>query len=328
MVTHRLLLGVRIFRVVVLIGSIGAATAACGNGTPGGPTTPEGPAPSNPSARRHSGIAFDAPRQRVLVFGGVDNANVALDDLWSWNGATWSRLAASTGGREIGTEMYATPNDVFSVSPTGRVQRLSGTQWIPVTSSTTPDRTAAAYSYDTARGRLVRFGGGAAPGQAARETWEFDGQSWTLASSDGPSARFFPAMTYDPQRRVTVLFGGLSLSEQKLDDTWEWNGRDWTQVTGTAPSARFGATMVFDGGAGDMLLFGGIDNSTAHTNELWRRSNGVWSRVDTAGGPSPRSLALMAFDAARGNVVLFAGDGGQFSLGDTWTFAGGAWTAR
>ncbi len=327
MTTHRLSL--LALRTLGVFACIGAATVACGSSTPEGPTTPDDvPAPSSPSSRRHSGIAYDAPRQRVLVFGGVDNTNVALDDLWSWNGTAWSRLSARTGGREIGTEMYATPNDVFSVSPTGRVQRLSGTQWVQVSTSTTPDRTLAAYGYDSARGRLVRYGGGAAPGQTARETWEFDGLSWTLVSSDGPSARFFPAMAYDPQRQVTVLFGGLSLSEQKLDDTWEWNGRDWTQVTGPAPSARFGATMVFDGGSGDILLFGGIDNSTAHTNELWRRSNGVWSRIETAGGPSPRSLALMAFDAARGNVVLFAGDGGQFSLGDTWTLAGGVWTAR
>ena len=311
---HRL----RIVGVIAL-----AAIAACNKTTPpGGPDPDPGPAPSSPSARRHSGIVYDSARQRVVLFGGVDNSNVALDDLWSWNGNAWARLSASTGGREIGTEIFATALDVFSVSPTGRVQRLVDTQWIHVTAPSTPDRTAAAYGYDSVRGRLVRFGGGASPGQAARETWEFDGQSWTLVSSQGPSARFFPAMAYDPQRRVTVLFGGLSLAEQKLSDTWEWDGFEWTQVSAPGPPARFGSTMVFDGGAGEMLLFGGIDASGAHGNELWRRRNGEWSRVDASGGPSPRSLALMAFDGARRNVLLFAGDGGTASLGDTWTWNG------
>jgi hypothetical protein len=210
----------------------------------------------------------------VLLFGGVDNSNVELDDLWSWNGTAWTRLSARTGGRESGTEIYATATDVFSVSPAGRVQRLAGTEWAQVTAATTPVRTVAAYGYDSARGRLVRFGGGAVPGEAARETWEFDGQSWRLASSEGPSRRFIPAMAYDPQRRVTVLFGGLNLSDQKLDDTWEWDGNEWTQVSGTGPSARFGATMVFDAGAGEMLLFGGIDASGGHVDELWRRRDG------------------------------------------------------
>ncbi len=303
-----------------------AATAACNKSSPPGPS---GPDPTSPSARRHSGIAYDAARQRVVLFGGVDNANTELDDLWSWTGSTWTRLSASTGGRVTGTDIFATPADVFSISPVGRVQRLVGTQWVPVNdAATTPNRTLAAYAYDSARGRLVRFGGGAGPGQAARETWEFDGQAWTLASSQGPSARFVPSMAYDPQRRVTVLFGGLSLSEQKLDDTWEWDGFEWTQVSGPAPPARFGATMVFDGAAGEMLLFGGIDNTTLHTDELWRRRNGVWSRVMTSGGPSPRSMSLMAFDAARSNVLLFGGDGGTASLGDTYTWNGQAWIAR
>ena len=314
--------------LIVGLLALGAATAACDGTTPGGPGPDPGPTPSSPSARRHSGIAYDAARQRVLLFGGVDNANVELDDLWSWNGTAWARLSASTGGRETGTEIYATASDVFSVSPTGRVQRLVGTQWVQVTAASTPNRTAAAHGYDSSRGRLVRFGGGAAPGQAARETWEFDGQSWMLVSSDGPSARFIPSMAYDPQRRVTVLFGGLSLSEQKLDDTWEWDGFQWTQVSGPGPSARFGATMVFDGGAGEMLLFGGIDNTTLHTNELWRRRNGEWSRVPASGGPSPRSVSLMAFDGARINVILFGGDGGLASLGDTWTWSGQAWALR
>lgn len=314
--------------LIVGLLALAAATAACDGTTPGGPGPDPGPTPSSPSARRHSGIAYDSARQRVLLFGGVDNANVALDDLWSWNGTAWTRLSASTGGREIGTEIYATAQDVFSVSPTGRVQRLVDTQWVQVTPASTPDRTTASMAYDSARGRLVRFGGGAAPGQAARETWEYDGQTWTLVSSQGPSARFIPSMAYDPQRRVTVLFGGLSLSEQKLDDTWEWDGFEWTQVSGSGPSARFGATMVFDGGAGEMLLFGGIDNTTLHTNELWRRRNGEWSRVSASGGPSPRSVSLMAFDGARINVILFGGDGGLASLGDTWTWSGQAWALR
>jgi hypothetical protein len=306
------------------------ATTACGSTTPAAPTAspPAGPpASSSPSARRHSAIAYDAARQRVLLFGGVDNSNAELDDLWSWNGSTWTRLAATTGGREMGTDMYATPTDVFSVSPAGRVQRLSDTRWVPVSPSTTPARALAAYAYDSARGRLVRFGGGDAPGQAARETWEFDGQSWTLVSTQGPSARFFPSMAYDPLGGVTVLFGGLSLSEQKLDDTWEWDGRDWTQAGGTAPAPRFGATMVYDGGAGEMLLFGGIDEPGAQINELWRRSTRGWSLVTTSGGPSPRAVALMAFDGARRNVLLFGGDGGQSSLGDTWTWDGSIWSA-
>ena len=295
--------------------------------------TPTGPGGngslSSPSARRHTSIAYDAPRQRVLLYGGVNNnSNVDLDDLWSWDGTSWTRIAATTGGREIGTGMYATPTDVFRVGPRGLVARLSGTQWIQVSAATTPDRTLANLAYDTSRGRLVRHGGGDAPGVAYQETWEFDGQSWMLVSTQGPSTRLFPSMAYDTRRGVTVLFGGMTPARQHLNDTWEWNGTTWTEVSAGGPSPRFGATMVFDEGAGEMLLFGGANLNT-QSNELWRRSGGSWTQVMTSGGPSARTIPMMASDAARRNTVLFGGETLQSdSLGDTWTWNGSAWTAR
>ena len=287
--------------------------------------TTEGAAPS---ARRHSAIAYDAVGQRVLLFGGVrDGSNVQLDDLWSWNGATWTQVSASTGASEIGTVIYGTATDVFSVTPGGRVSRLDATQWVPVSGATTPLRGLAAFSYDTARGRLVRFGGSDAPGRFTAETWEFDGQAWSAVTSEGPSARLLPAMAYDPERRVTTLFGGLSLSEQRLADTWEWDGRAWRDVTSAGPDGRFGAAMVFDGGAEALLLFGGT-GAGGFRNDLWRWSSGAWVPVMASGGPSPRTEALMAFDAARWNVVLYGGEAAPGYEADTWTWDGRTWAVR
>src|SRR5215510_781723 len=127
------MLALRGVLIVCMLALVAAATGAPGRSTPAEPTaTPPAAlsASSSPSARRHSAIAYDAARRRVLLFGGVDNSDVVLDDLWSWNGTAWTRLAASTGSYEVATDMYATRTDVFSVSPTGRVQRLSGTHWV------------------------------------------------------------------------------------------------------------------------------------------------------------------------------------------------------
>src|SRR5688500_18103333 len=69
----------------------------------------------------------------------------------------------------------------------------------------------AAYSvgtaFDTARNRLVVFGG-YVNGAYAGDTWEWDGRVWTRVTSTGPIARNSPALVYDAARRQTVLVGG------------------------------------------------------------------------------------------------------------------------
>ena len=299
------------------------AVLACGK-------TPVDPgnngSPTAPSARGHASIVYDAPRQRVLLYGGVNNnSTVLLDELWSWDGSAWSRVAAATGGRPIGTVLYGTSTDVFSVTPTGLVARLIGTSWVQVSAATMPERIVSNFAYDTTRGRLVRYGGG--DGNIAHgETWEFDGQTWTLITTEGPSARRQPAMAYDSRRGVTVLFGGQNMANQNLSDTWEWNGTTWTEVSAGGPAPRFGATMVFDDGAGEMLLFGG--RNTIHLSDTWRRSGGSWMQA-AASGPSARTEANIAYDAARRNIVLYGGDAANgFWQGDTWTWNGQTWGAR
>lgn len=47
-----------------------------------------------PSPRRGHALAWDAARQRVVLFGGFDGRAV-LDDTWTWNGSTWRRVTTS-----------------------------------------------------------------------------------------------------------------------------------------------------------------------------------------------------------------------------------------
>jgi hypothetical protein len=114
-------------------------------------------ASSGPPPRDHHAMAYDGRRGRIVIFGGgrqlpngevpSDTAGAWLRDLWAWDGTHWTELAAS--------------------GPTAR-----GGQ--------------PGLTYDSARDRLVLFGGGNLDG-----TWEWDGQRWTLV--DDP-----------PQRRVSV----------------------------------------------------------------------------------------------------------------------------
>jgi hypothetical protein len=66
-------------------------------------------------------------------------------------------------------------------------------------------------SYDSARGRVVLFGGGTNEYGYLGDTWEWDGINWTqIHPVKSPSTRGYTSMAYDAARGRTVLFGGYS----------------------------------------------------------------------------------------------------------------------
>lgn len=89
-------------RKVVLFGGMGVRTGAAPAPMLGdtwefdGSTWTPRPVPG-PPARLGAGIAYDAKRARVLLFGGANHERV-FDDLWSWDGTSWTKLAE--GGPE------------------------------------------------------------------------------------------------------------------------------------------------------------------------------------------------------------------------------------
>ena len=49
---------------------------------------------SEPAGREGQGMAYDSQRNRVVMFGGADIANV-LNDTWTWDGSSWTNLNLS-----------------------------------------------------------------------------------------------------------------------------------------------------------------------------------------------------------------------------------------
>ncbi|MBI2394594.1 MAG: hypothetical protein HYV09_33805, partial [Deltaproteobacteria bacterium] len=188
-----------------------------------------------------------------------------------------------------------------------------------------------AMAYDSARKRVVLFGGTGADWLS--DTWEYDGIVWGLRSTSGPPARDRAAMTYDGARGVTVLFGGLGPSST-LDDTWEWNGTAWVArcttapCSSTVPPARRGAAMTFDAARGKAVLFGGFDGA-ASLSDTWTWNGAAWA-LSTATGPAARFHHGLTFDSAANRVLLFGGrktDDDSSLLNDVWSFNGTAWTS-
>ena len=138
-----------------------------------------------PSRRQEHAMAFDAARNRVVLFGGNESFGTLDGETWEYDGdaRAWTRV------------LEASPD---SPSPRRRL----------------------AMTYDAARGKVLLFGGSDSNGSDG-ESWEYDGRGWIqlpVGSPDAPSPRSGHALAYGSTRSEVVLFGGIDSSES--GETW------------------------------------------------------------------------------------------------------------
>ncbi len=241
--------------------------------------------PTKPPARYDHAMTTDAKHGRVYLFGGMgpSPAYELKDDLWEWDGRTWTELCVSTACR--------------STRPT--------------------PRTTAGLAYDPARERLVVMGG-RETGGPANDTWEWDGAGWSIICGKGRidcgfivSEALFGGATYDPARRRTVF-----LHEHAPSLTYEYDGARWTLATSPEsppfPGGSFGHVMgtVYDPVRRAVVALG---HSKEADLRVWEWDGKCWS--NTTPGASPTGTAAhqaVAYDPRNERIVRMGG----FTFGD------------
>jgi hypothetical protein len=305
---------------------------------------------TSPSPRISHGMAFDALRQRVVLFGG-GGANASgwtgLSDTWEWDGSNWTQLRPTTSPpARFGASMawdtvrqrlvlfggWGAPPD-RSLADTWEWDGATWAQRTPTRSP--PGHSSQAMASDPVHRRVVLFGGlpGSNPGPG---TWEWDGSTWAQATPImSPPARRSHAMAWDAARQRILLFGGMhevGNHSTSLADTWEWDGATWAQHTPTtSPSGRSGHSMAWDAARQRAVLFGGLDDSNFGGNplaETWEWDGATWAQRTPTNSPSARRSPGMAWEASRQRVVLFGGHDGSSPLADTWEWDGSNWAQR
>ena len=173
-------------------------------------------------------------------------------------------------------------------------------------------------AFDSARGRLVMYGGIDASDKWDQDVWEWDRERWhCIPTGTGPGDRAHHAMAYDSGRGRVVCRGGTRQDKSHPLDTWEWDGRTWRQAAAGGPGPGNGYRMAYDAERGVTVLFGG-------DTCLWDGAS--WTRVTTPRAPVSRSVHAIAYDPVRQRVVLHGGSLGQERAADTWEWDGAAWT--
>ena len=300
---------------------------------------------TSPPARSGPAMAYDAARGRVVMFGGANrdasNQTRYLADTWEWDGSTWVQRtpAASPTARYGHVMAYDGVRGRVVLFGSGYFDgswhfladtwEWDGSTWARRTPATSPlARMSASMVYDSARERIVLFGGWGVshhvePNYSTNifdDTWEWDGIAWVQRTpAPHPTVRQYPAMAYDSARGVTVFFGGDDSTVH--GDLWEYGPLNHPPVADAGPdqvlecSGDGTATAALDGSASTDV------DSTPRTHD--DVVSFVWSENGTtlaSGVAASVSLALGAHEVlltATDKAGATATDGATITVQDT-----------
>ena len=181
-----------------------------------------------------------------------------------------------------------------------RIWAWDGSAWSLLAAGGPSPREYAGVAYDSARDRLILFGGVVGAFGYRSDTWEWDRTSWTERILPGPSPRSHHGMVYDEARQRTVLFGGYHQPPfVTYGDTWEWDGQSWIQLASTGPGPSSVTTpMVYDPVRNLTLL----SRSSGGAAQLWEWNGIQWSQYP---GPIPSSsVSWIVYDRGRSRLVF------------------------
>ncbi len=228
-----------------------------------------------PALRQEPSAVYDQVNNRMMVFGGNNNACVVFN-----HGETWVLSNANgLGGTPVWTQLATA-----GPTPAGRV----GNSLV----------------YDAANNRMIVFGGETAQGVVG-DLWVLSNANglggtptWTQLnpSSDSPPARFLHSAVYDPARNQMIVFGGCCGPDPggRLGDLWLLSNANglggpatWTQFSpiGVPPSRRDIHTSVYNPTTSRMTMFAGqncTSNACFNLNDLW-----LLASATSTGGLNP-----------------------------------------
>lgn len=228
--------------------------------------------PRLPESRSRFTAAYDALRDRIVLFGGISGA-AAIAGTRTYSAADgWaSHVGAEPSIRRNGAMAFDRSRGqivLFGGLGTDGVPRSDtwtfDTAWTQLAFDTpTAASNRAAMAYDPTGTRMVMF-------DERGVTWRLSPGGWTQLTASGPPARSAAAMIYSPELSAVVLYGGVA-SGALLSDMWMLVGDAWVEVPveGVLPPPRQDPDLAAHRPLRALLLHAGTAASGRRLDDTW-----------------------------------------------------------
>lgn len=302
-----------------------------------------------PTASEDCGLIYDPVQHRMVLFGGKDDKNKNLNEVWALDLAKnlWQKIEVEGENppesedhiaiydpisyRMIlhGGEKARTTNKTWSFD-------LKTQRWRNMTDSTAPAREDHTAIFDSRGKRMVIFGGrenklctyeiealDLDPNSPTFEKW----QDLTV-NDNPPRERCDHVAVYDGKSNRMVIYGGWDREEKEyLGDTWAFyfaappDTMDyWRQIKTkeSHPPKRRHAVSVYDPARNWFIIFGGFGGE-GYLNDVWALDLNVDVWINITPGPQPRIDHQAIYDPQSQRMIIYGGDARlQDKFHDLW----------
>ena len=241
-----------------------------------------------PAARFGHNVMFDAPRQRLVLFGGQAGSTF-FSDTWAYDvrGNAWTQLLKEGAGpqqrygagaaREPGGGGYLVTHGFTSSGRFDDTWRLvlGAPAWAevsPAQGDRPLRRCLTRLVADEPRGRVLMFGGQSNADPYLGDLWAFDTgrRRWRSLEAAGPSGRNLYTAVRREDAAALLMYGGQA-RDGLTDDVWllDLETDRWQRVAdeGAKPAPRAGHDAVWLRGQRAMLVFGGA--GAVDLDDVW-----------------------------------------------------------
>ena len=261
--------------------------------------------PLFPEQRSSHAALYDAPRDRMIVFGGS-----------TFDGSVW-------------------------VLPLGGPLRWSR---LPTLGPSPGWRLGPGLVYDSRRDRAVVMSGSRGPNMALQDAWALslpDPPAWSLIvpRNTPPEGGENSSCVYDSLRDRVVSFGGDAAIQRRKYDYYhfrhgafalslaETTWRSLTIVDGPHGN-RTNQAAALEPSGDRILSFGGFDDQFGLTCDAWSialdDSSFAYQPLDACAGPPASYAPTLVHDPAHSAFLLYGGEGGVWERPDDGS---GSWTS-
>ena len=249
-------------------------------------------------------MVWDEGLHRVVLFGGSGSNGSVLNDTWTWDGSSWTKLNLANPPTTTNLPFHM----VYDPVDGEIIVLLPGSY---AGSHFTPPQSCGLYDNDTGWGCTLT--------DAADPT-----VNPTANVSGG-------GMAYDPLRQQVIFDSsdqaGAAAALASVTYSFSPDPGTWVPFAPAhLPPPTSGAAYAWDDGSAQILRFGGSTGAAVDTNVLWAWNGADWQSFAFANGPAGRTDAAMAYDEARRQVLMFGGRAGNASFSDTWTIQSPVYT--